>query len=173
MALGDRKIAEVFNKKSGGSKDARSIDTSKELEIKAQYDNGDHINDTGMFDNIAPALYAIQKLSEDIDELRRYITAEIGDGAQGPAGAKGNTGATGATGPQGPAGADGADGANGARGPAGADGADGADGAAGADGADGAAGTTDASKLDASTLPTSRPRDRNKLWNNRGVVNVS
>ena len=155
MALGDRKIPEVFNKKTGGSKDARSITSAKELEIKAEYDAGVHVADEGMFNTIAPALYAIQKLSEDIDELRRYITAEVGDGAQGPqgpAGAKGDTGATGATG---------ARGADGARGPA------------GADGADGAAGTTDASKLDASTLPTSRPKDRNKLWNNRGVVNVS
>tara|TARA_R100000900_G_scaffold42520_1_gene34710 strand:+ start:852 stop:1328 length:477 start_codon:yes stop_codon:yes gene_type:complete len=158
MALGDRKIPEVFNKKTGGSKDARSITSSKELEIKAEYDAGVHVADDGIFNTIAPALYAIQKLSEDIDELRRYITSEVGDGAQGPqgpAGAKGNTGAAGAAG---------ADGANGARGPAGAD---------GADGADGAAGTTDASQLDASTLPTSRPRDRNKLWNNRGVVNIS
>ena len=158
MALGDRKIPEVFNKKTGGSKDARSITSARELEIKAEYDAGVHVADDGMFNTIAPALYAIQKLSEDIDELRRYIIAEVGDGAQGPqgpAGAKGDTGNTGATGSAG---------ATGARGPAGAD---------GADGADGAAGTTDASQLSASTLPTSRPKDRNKLWNNRGVVNVS
>ena len=158
MALGDRKIPEVFNKKTGGSKDARSITSTKELEIKAEYDAGVHVSDEGMFNTIAPALYAIQKLSEDIDELRRYITAEVGDGAQGPqgpAGAKGDTGSTGATG------------ATGARGPAGADGAN------GKDGKDGAAGTTDASQLDASTLPTRRPSTRNLLWNNRGVVNVS
>jgi|TARA_R100001463_G_scaffold29969_1_gene68209 hypothetical protein len=155
MALGNRKSSDIFNKKTGGSKDSKSIDTAKETEIKNKFDNGEHIEDAGMFENLAPALYAIQQLTEDIEELRRYITAEVGDGAQGPqgpAGAKGDTGATGATG---------ARGADGARGPA------------GADGADGAAGTTDASKLDASTLPTSRPKDRNKLWNNRGVVNVS
>lgn len=128
MALGDRKIPDVFNKNTGVSADARSITSEKELEIKAEYDAGVHVADDGIFNTIAPALYAIQKLSEDIDELRRYITAEVGDGAQGP---------------QGPA------------------------------GADGAAGTTDASQLDASTLPTSRPKNRNKLWNNGGVVNVS
>ena len=77
MALGDRKIPDVFNKKTGGSKDARSITSAKELEIKAEYDAGVHVADDGMFNTIAPALYAIQKLSEDIDELRRYITAEI------------------------------------------------------------------------------------------------
>ena len=33
MALGDRKIPEVFNKKTGGSKDARSITSERELEM--------------------------------------------------------------------------------------------------------------------------------------------
>ena len=77
MALADRKIPDVFNKKTGGSKDARSITNEKELEIKAEYDAGVHIADDGMFNTIAPALYAIQKLSEDIEELRRFVTSEI------------------------------------------------------------------------------------------------
>ena len=77
MALADRKIPEVFNKKTGGSKDARSITDAKELEIKAEYDAGVHIADDGIFNTIAPALYAIQKLSEDIDELRRFVSGEI------------------------------------------------------------------------------------------------
>jgi len=161
MALGDRKIPEVFNKKTGGSKDARSITSARELEIKAEYDAGVHVADDGMFNTIAPALYAIQKLSEDIDELRRYIIAEVGDGAQGPqgpAGAKGNTGNTGATG---------AAGATGARGPAGADGAD------GADGKDGKNGTTPTmTSLNGSSLPTKRGSS-GTLWNNRGMVAIS
>ena len=155
MALGDRKIPEVFNKKTGGSKDARSITSARELEIKAEYDAGVHVADDGMFNTIAPALYAIQKLSEDIDELRRYIIAEVGDGAQGPqgpAGAKGNTGNTGATG---------AAGATGARGPAGADGADGADGT-----------TPTMTSLNGSSLPTRRGAS-GTLWNNRGMVAIS
>ena len=77
MALADRKIPDVFNKKTGGSKDARSITNEKELEIKAEYDAGVHIADEGMFNTISPALYAIQKLSEDIDELRRFVSGEI------------------------------------------------------------------------------------------------
>ena len=40
MALADRKIPDVFNKKTGGSKDTRSITDAKELEIKAEYDAG-------------------------------------------------------------------------------------------------------------------------------------
>ncbi len=104
MALGDRKSSDIFNKNAGGSKDAKSIDTSKETEIKNKFDRGEHIEDAGMFENLAPALYAIQQLTEDIEELRRYITAEVGDGAQGPqgpAGPKGDKGDTGARGADG------------------------------------------------------------------------
>ena len=77
MALADRKIPDVFNKNTGVSKDTRSITEAKELEIKAEYDAGVHIADDGMFNTIEPELYAIQKLSEDIDELRRFVSGEI------------------------------------------------------------------------------------------------
>ena len=77
MALGDRKSSDIFNKNTGASKDAKSIDTSKETEIKNKFDRGEHIEDAGMFENLAPVLYAIQQLTEDIEELRRYVTAEI------------------------------------------------------------------------------------------------
>jgi hypothetical protein len=143
MALGDRKSSDIFNKNTGGSKDAKSIDTSKETEIKNKFDRGEHIEDAGMFENLAPVLYAIQQLTEDIEELRRYITAEVGDGAQGP---------------QGPAG------------PKGDKGDIGATGAAGARGADGT--TPTITDLDGSSLPT-RSGSRGTLWNDRGIVKVS
>ena len=152
MALGDRKSTDIFNTRTGVSKDSKSIEETDKTRIKTAFDNGDHITDQGMFENLAPALHAIQQLSEDIEELRRYITAEVGDGAQGPQG------------PQGPAGPKGDTGATGATGPAGAD---------GAAGKDGAAGTTNAAQLDASTLPTRAPSTRGLLWNDRGIVKVS
>ena len=77
MALASRKSEDIFNKKTGGSKDAKSITDSKELEIKSKFDNGDHILDEGMFENLAPALYAVQQVAEDIEEIRRFITSEI------------------------------------------------------------------------------------------------
>lgn len=149
MALADRKSSDIFNKNTGGSKDAKSIDTEKETKIREAFNNGDHIADTGKLENLAPVLYAIQQLTEDIEELRRYITAEVGDGAQGPAGPKGDKGDTGAAG---------ARGADGARGPAGADGADGT--------------TPTITDLDGSRLPT-RSGSRGTLWNDRGAVKVS
>lgn len=77
MALADRKSSDVFNKNTGGSKDAKSIDTEKETEIRDAFNSGDHIADAGKLENLAPVLYAIQQLTEDIEELRRYVTAEI------------------------------------------------------------------------------------------------
>jgi hypothetical protein len=77
MALANRKSEDIFNKKTGGAKDAKSITDSKELEIKAKFDNGDHILDEGMFENLAPALYAVQQVAEDIEEIRRFIVSEI------------------------------------------------------------------------------------------------
>ena len=110
MALGNKKGGTIHNK-TGDAKNR----------LKAKYDAGDHT----VLENYpaeAAVLYQMQQMSEDIDELRRYLTAEVGDGAQGPqgpAGAKGD------------AGANGSNGSTGSRGPTGNTGARGADGAAG------------------------------------------
>ena len=77
MALADKKITDIFNKRTGGAKDAKSITDAKELEIKTKFDNGEHIEDNGMFTNLAPALYAVQQVADDIEEIRRFITSEI------------------------------------------------------------------------------------------------
>ena len=75
MALADRNSENIFNKNTGGDKDGKTIDSAVETEIKAKFDNGDHISDQGMFENLSPALYAIQQLADDVEELRRYIVA--------------------------------------------------------------------------------------------------
>lgn len=99
MALGNKKGGTIHNK-TGDAKNA----------LKAKYDAGHHT----VLENYpaeAAVLYQMQQMSEDIDELRRYLTAEVGDGAQGPqgpAGAKGDTGANGSNGSTGARGADGA-----------------------------------------------------------------
>ena len=77
MALANRKSSDIFNKKTGGNSDSKSISTQKETEIKNKFDNGEHVEDNGMFETLAPALYAIQQLTEDIEELRRFVTSEI------------------------------------------------------------------------------------------------
>ena len=77
MALANKKITDIFNKKTGGAKDSKSITDSVELDIKTKFDNGEHIEDNGMFTNLAPALYAVQQVADDIEEIRRFITSEI------------------------------------------------------------------------------------------------
>ena len=77
MALANRKSQDIFNKRTGGDTNAKTIDTSKETEIKNKFDNGEHILDQGMFENLAPALYAVQQVAEDIEELRRFVSSEI------------------------------------------------------------------------------------------------
>ena len=77
MALGNRKSADVFNTRTGSSRDSKSIEEEDKTRIKNSFDNGDHVVDLGMFESLAPALHAIQQLAEDIEELRRYVTAEI------------------------------------------------------------------------------------------------
>ena len=77
MALANKKSSDIFNKKTGGDTDSKSISTSKETEIKNKFDNGEHVEDNGMFETLAPALYAIQQLTEDIEELRRFVVSEI------------------------------------------------------------------------------------------------
>jgi len=151
MALASRKSGTIHSK-TGADKEA----------LKARYDAGDHTS-LEAYPSEAALLYQLQLLKEDIDELRRYLTAEVGDGAQGATGATGAQGATGAAGPTG---------ATGARGATGAAGSDGSDGADGADGADGS--TPTITSLNGSSLPTdSRGLSSGQLWNDRGTVKVN
>ncbi len=73
MAIGSKKITDVFNTNTGGEADSKSITDSKKTEIKNKFDSGEHIEDTGMFENLAPALHAIQLLAEDIQVIRDHL----------------------------------------------------------------------------------------------------
>mgnify|MGYP003141933719 CR=1 FL=1 len=132
MGLGNKESSRIHNK-SGR-------DLTK---MRDSYTNNDHI-DLINYGPEAALLHQIQLMQNDIDEIRRYLTAEVGDGAKGDKGDKGD------------------------RGLAGSNGRDGSDGRDGADGR-----TPNITDLDGSTLPTSDPRVRGKLWNNRGTVKVS
>ena len=148
MALASRKSGTIHSK-TGADKEA----------LKARYDAGDHTS-LEAYPSEAALLYQLQLIKEDIDELRRYLTTEVGDGAQG---------ATGATGARGATGAQGATGARGATGAAGSDGSDGADGADGADGS-----TPTITSLNGSSLPTdTRGLSSGQLWNDRGTVKIA
>lgn len=119
MALADKRNKTIFTK-TGDGKD--KVDDTKITELETKFNNGEHIQDRGSFAQLGIVYLQLQNISEEIDELRRYMTNDISSGTQGPKGEKGDTG---------DAGADGSDGANGTNGATGARGADGADGSAG------------------------------------------
>jgi len=179
MALASKKHTRMYS--TEGS-DGDKVDSSKLAKLEAKFNSSEYILDDGQFEMLAPILYQMQQMQNELEELRRYLTAEVGDGA------KGNTGTAGARGPAGSTGSTGAagsDGSAGARGAAGADGSDGSSGARGASGAAGARGAAGADGSNASVdlfmrdfngakLPT-RPNglSAGKLWNNRGVITMA
>ena len=73
MAIGNKRITDVFNTNTGGESDSKSITSTRKNEIKNKFDNGEHIEDAGMFENLAPALHAIQLLAEDIQVIRDHL----------------------------------------------------------------------------------------------------
>ena len=145
MALADKKYQKFYSTSGSG---VDKIDTNKLAKIKDLWDKdvASGRNITMLEDpHIGPLLYQLQQMQDEFDSLRDHIINDV-VGQQGAAGAKGDKGDTGNTG---------------------------ARGSAGSTGPTGPAGTTDASQLDASKLPTSRPKSSGLLWNNKGVVNVS
>lgn len=98
MALLDKKYSNIHTK-TGDEK----------IALKQKYDDG-HINtlldlsEQQINPEFGALLYQIQEMQEDITEVRRYLTQEVGDGAKGD---------TGPQGPQGQAGSNGSDGADG------------------------------------------------------------
>jgi len=164
MALANRKVKRrVFETEGTGRNRAPDERITK---LSASFASNVHIDAPETPDAVEGLIYVIQQLEEDVKELHRYLSNEVGDGAQGATGATGAAGAQGATGAAGPTGATGARGATGA---AGSDGSDGADGADGADGS-----TPTITSLNGSSLPTStRGLSSGQLWNDRGTVKIA
>ncbi len=156
MALADKQYERIFS--TTGS-DGDKIDNSKFARIKSKFDNNEYLEDDDSFETLAPLLYQIQKMQDELDEIRRHVVNDV-VGSQGPQGA---------TGAQGPAGAKGDTGDAGARGATGAAGANGRDGSNGRDGT-----TPTMTDLSGSSLPTSsRGLSSGKLYNDRGIVKIA
>ena len=133
MALQDKKNKTIFTK-TGSGKD--KVEPAKITELENKFTNGEHIQDRGSFAQLGIVYLQLQNVSEELDELRRYLTDDFsgGGGGQGPQGPQGEKGDKGDTGTDGADGSNGTNGATGSRGPIGNTGArgdDGADGAAG------------------------------------------
>ena len=98
MALANKKNKTIFTK-TGSGKD--KVDDTKVTELETKFANGEHIQDRGSFAQLGIVYLQLQNISEELDELRRYMTNDISSGTQGPKGDKGDQGATGATGANG------------------------------------------------------------------------
>jgi len=110
MALADRNSDERH----------KITDSTKLTRMSASFAEAKHL-ELEAFPMERGILYQIQGMQDDIKEIHRYLSAEVGDGAKGDTG---DTGPQGATGPQGPAGNNGSNGSNGSNGAAGAAGND-------------------------------------------------
>jgi len=84
MALASKKSEAVHNK-TGSEKAA----------LKSSFDNAKH-TELEVYPPEAAMLYQMQQIQEDIEELRRYLTAEVGNGANGSNGSDGSDGSDGA-----------------------------------------------------------------------------
>jgi len=98
MALANKKNKTIFTK-TGSEKD--KVDDTKITELETKFANGEHIQDRGSFAQLGIVYLQLQNISEELDELRRYMTNDISSGTQGPKGDKGDQGATGANGKKG------------------------------------------------------------------------
>ena len=120
------------------------ITEERETYIKGRFDNNDYLSDDDSFETLAPMIYQMQMVSKELSEIRRYLEAEVGDGAKGESGNAGARGATGATG------AKGATGSQGATGP-----------------------VPDMRGLNGNSIPTRAPKKGSgDLWNDRGIVKI-
>ena len=124
--------------------DADKVDSDLISKLETKFNNNEYIEDGAMFEEQGMIFVQLQKLMDEFDEIRRHLENDV-VGTQGP---KGDTGATGPRG---------------------------ATGAAGADGKDATIDESkfDMSKFDASKLPTSKPKAKNLLYNDKGIVKVS
>lgn len=77
MALANKKSEELYNRKTGASADAKTIDATKETILQNAFNDKEYINDeTNLFFN-AGLVYIVQQMQEDIEELRRYVSNDI------------------------------------------------------------------------------------------------
>ena len=144
MALADKEYTRMYS--TTGS-DADLLESSKITKMEAEFTNNEYLQDEAKFEQQGMLIVQIQKLMDELDEIRRHVVNDI-VGTQGPKGDTGDTGATGAAGRDGTNGTNGRDGTNGT--------------------------TPTITDLDGSSLPTSsRGLSSGDLYNDRGTVKVA
>lgn len=77
MALANKKSEELYNRKTGASADAKTIDATKETILQNAFNDKEYINDNTNLIFNAGLIYIVQQMQEDIEELRRYVSNDI------------------------------------------------------------------------------------------------
>ena len=77
MALANKKSEELYNRKTGSSADAKTIDATKETILQNAFNDKEYINDNTNLIFNAGLVYIVQQMQEDIEELRRYVSSDI------------------------------------------------------------------------------------------------
>ena len=72
MALANKKYTRIYSTSGTDSDRIQSEDLSS---IETKFNSKDYLNDPVQFDKLAPLLWQIQKMQEELDELRRYVTS--------------------------------------------------------------------------------------------------
>tara|TARA_R110000772_G_scaffold72454_2_gene157944 strand:+ start:6119 stop:6532 length:414 start_codon:yes stop_codon:yes gene_type:complete len=98
MALANKKNKTIFTKVGTGND---KIESDKLTELESKFNAGEHVKDRGSFAQLGVVYLLLQDISEELDEIRRYLTNEIGNGADGIDGTNGTNGSDGQDGSDG------------------------------------------------------------------------
>ena len=74
MALADKKHHRIYS--TTGS-DSDKVDSAKLSRMQAKFTENEYLDDEDSFETLAPVLYQMEQMSQDLDEIRRFITADI------------------------------------------------------------------------------------------------
>lgn len=72
MALASKKYTRLY---STTGTDSDKIESSDLSSIESSFNSKDYIKNRVDFDKLAPLLWQIQKMQEELDELRRYVVS--------------------------------------------------------------------------------------------------
>ena len=95
MALANKKNKTIFTKVGTGND---KIESDKLTELESKFNAGEHVKDRGSFAQLGVVYLLLQDISEELDEIRRYLTNEIVNGTNGTNGSDGQDGSDGVDG---------------------------------------------------------------------------
>lgn len=75
MALADKKHNRMY---SVTGSDADKIDSTRLIKMHNKFTNNEYLEDEDSFETLAPLIYQMEQMSQELDELRRFTTTDVG-----------------------------------------------------------------------------------------------